>query len=98
MKKDVFHEGKRGKVLSFGELLMAAGISGMPAAYMTTPFGEWHICQTVDKRSSRLDVVKTRLQSQARAGETVYKGVLDGLRKIGIEEGPKALFKGGIAR
>ncbi|KAK1926724.1 putative mitochondrial inner membrane protein [Papiliotrema laurentii] len=82
MKKDVFNEGKRGKSLSFGELLIAAGISGMPAAYLTTPF----------------DVVKTRLQTQARAGETVYKGVADGLRKISIEEGPKALFKGGIAR
>ena len=32
MKKDVFHEGRRGKVLSAGELLFAAGISGMPAA------------------------------------------------------------------
>jgi hypothetical protein len=41
MKKDVFGEGKRGKVLSFGELLLAAGISGMPAAYMTTPFGKF---------------------------------------------------------
>jgi hypothetical protein len=36
-QKDVFHEGKRGKVLSFGELLLAAGIAGMPAAYLTTP-------------------------------------------------------------
>ncbi len=53
--------------------------------------------------------MKTRLQSQARAGETVYKGVADGLRKILVEEGSKgksksvcglipALFKGGIAR
>jgi len=43
MKKDVFGEGKRGKVLSFGELLLAAGISGMPAAYMTTPFGTFEV-------------------------------------------------------
>ncbi|WVQ82660.1 hypothetical protein IAT38_004792 [Cryptococcus sp. DSM 104549] len=82
LKKDVFHEGRRGKVLSFGELLTAAGIAGMPAAYLTTP----------------ADVVKTRLQSQARAGQTVYKGVLDGVRKILAEEGVKALFKGGLAR
>ncbi|ORY32278.1 putative mitochondrial inner membrane protein [Naematelia encephala] len=82
LKKDVFNEGRRGKHLSFGELLLAAGIAGMPAAYLTTP----------------ADVVKTRLQSQARAGETVYKGVLDGLRKIAQEEGPKALYKGGLAR
>lgn len=39
MKKDVFHEGRRGKVLSTGELLVAAGVSGMPSAYGTTPFG-----------------------------------------------------------
>ncbi|GFZ43677.1 Aspartate-glutamate carrier 1 [Saitozyma sp. JCM 24511] len=82
LKKDVFHEGKRGKVLSFGELLLAAGIAGMPAAYLTTP----------------ADVVKTRLQSQARAGQTVYKGVIDGFRKILQEEGVRALYKGGLAR
>ncbi|WWD17746.1 hypothetical protein CI109_102187 [Kwoniella shandongensis] len=82
LKKDVFHEGRRGKVLSFGELLMAAGIAGMPAAYLTTP----------------ADVVKTRLQTQARAGQTVYKGVSDGIRKILQEEGVKALYKGGLAR
>lgn len=82
LKKDVFHEGRHGKRLSFGELLLAAGIAGMPAAYMTTP----------------ADVVKTRLQTQARAGETVYKGVLDGFVTIAKEEGPRALFKGGIAR
>jgi hypothetical protein len=29
------------------------------------------------------------LQTQARAGETVYKGVFDGLRKISVEEGAK---------
>lgn len=46
MKKDVFKEGKQGKILSTGELLMAAGIAGMPSAALTTPF----------------DVVKTRLQ------------------------------------
>lgn len=33
-QKDVFREGHHGKVLSFGELLLAAGIAGMPAAYM----------------------------------------------------------------
>ncbi|KAL7424767.1 mitochondrial aspartate-glutamate transporter agc1 [Cryptotrichosporon argae] len=82
LKKDVFHEGRRGKVLSFGELLIAASVSGMPAAYLTTP----------------ADVVKTRLQSQARAGQTVYKGVLDGLATVYREEGLRALFKGGIAR
>ncbi|WWC58629.1 uncharacterized protein I303_101173 [Kwoniella dejecticola CBS 10117] len=77
LKKDLFHEGRRGKVLSFGELLTAAGIAGMPAAYLTTP----------------ADVVKTRLQSQARAGQTVYKGPVDGFRKILQEEGVKAMYE-----
>lgn len=52
MKKDVFHEGKRGKQLSFGELMLAAGISGMPAAYLTTPAGQSR-CVTVDYGSWR---------------------------------------------
>ncbi|KAL1408030.1 mitochondrial aspartate-glutamate transporter agc1 [Vanrija albida] len=82
LKKDIFSEGHRGKQLSFGELLLAAGIAGMPAAYLTTP----------------ADVIKTRLQSQQRAGQTVYKGFFDGFRKILQEEGVKALYKGGIAR
>lgn len=34
LKKDVFHEGKDGKVLGYGEALAAAAIAGMPAAYM----------------------------------------------------------------
>ncbi len=39
-----------------------------------------------------IDVVKTRLQSQQRAGQTVYNGIFDGLRKIFQEEG----LKGGV--
>ncbi|KAG8765468.1 mitochondrial aspartate-glutamate transporter agc1 [Serendipita sp. 407] len=54
----------------------------MPAAYLTTP----------------ADVVKTRLQVEARKGESNYKGLLDAFRKILREEGPRALFKGGPAR
>ena len=38
----------------------------MPAAYLTTP----------------ADVIKTRLQSEARKGESTYKGVVDAFRKI----------------
>lgn len=34
LKKDVFHEGRDGKKLSFGEALLSAGIAGMPAAYL----------------------------------------------------------------
>jgi solute carrier family 25 aspartate/glutamate transporter 12/13 len=44
------------------------------------------------------DVAKTRLQSQARAGETVYKGTIDAIRTIAREEGVSALFKGGVFR
>ncbi|KAH7886041.1 mitochondrial carrier, partial [Phlebopus sp. FC_14] len=82
LKKDVFHEGYNGKQLSFFETLGSAAIAGMPAAYLTTP----------------ADVVKTRLQVEARKGQTQYKGLTDAFVKIYREEGFKALFKGGPAR
>ncbi|KAH8927521.1 mitochondrial carrier [Atractiella rhizophila] len=82
LKKDVFKEGHNGKKLGFGETLISAGIAGMPAAYLTTP----------------ADVVKTRLQTEARKGETNYKGIMDAFAKIYQEEGFKAFYKGGIAR
>ncbi|KDQ63115.1 hypothetical protein JAAARDRAFT_168598 [Jaapia argillacea MUCL 33604] len=82
LKKDVFHEGYNGKQLSFMETLSAAAIAGMPAAYFTTP----------------ADVVKTRLQAEAKAGHTVYKGMADAFAVIYREEGFKAFFKGGPAR
>ncbi|KAG6879564.1 hypothetical protein C0992_001391 [Termitomyces sp. T32_za158] len=56
--------------------------SGMPAAYLTTP----------------ADVVKTRLQVEARQGQTNYKGLRDAFVKIYKEEGFRALYKGGPAR
>ncbi|PVG00928.1 putative mitochondrial carrier protein ARALAR1 [Serendipita vermifera] len=82
LKKDVFREGYNNKKLSFTETLGAAAIAGMPAAYLTTP----------------ADVVKTRLQVEAKKGESHYKGLFDAFRKILREEGPRALFKGGPAR
>ncbi|KAI0275134.1 mitochondrial inner membrane protein [Gloeopeniophorella convolvens] len=82
LKKDLFHEGYHGKTLSFMETLTSAAIAGMPAAYLTTP----------------ADVVKTRLQVEARKGQTTYKGLTDAFTKIYREEGFKALFKGGPAR
>ncbi|KAI0033996.1 mitochondrial inner membrane protein [Vararia minispora EC-137] len=82
LKSDLFHEGRHGKRLSFFETLSAAAIAGMPAAYLTTP----------------ADVVKTRLQTEARKGETHYRGLFDAFSKIYREEGFKALFKGGPAR
>jgi len=57
-------------------------MAGMPAAYFTTP----------------ADVVKTRLQVEARKGQTHYKGLTDAFVKIYREEGFGALFKGGPAR
>lgn len=52
--------------------------TGMPAASLVTP----------------ADVIKTRLQVAARAGQTTYSGVIDCFWKILREEGPKALWKG----
>lgn len=44
------------------------------------------------------DVIKTRLQVVARSGQTTYSGVTDAFRKIMAEEGPKAFWKGTVAR
>ncbi|CAH8515630.1 unnamed protein product [Schistosoma turkestanicum] len=63
-------------------LLMAATISGIPAAFLATP----------------ADVIKTRLQVVARTGQTTYTGVVDAARKIWREEGGRAFWKGSAAR
>jgi solute carrier family 25 aspartate/glutamate transporter 12/13 len=62
--------------------LIAGASAGVPAAYLVTP----------------ADVIKTRLQVQARKGDTTYTGIRDAFVKIMREEGPKAFFKGGLAR
>lgn len=82
LKKDVFREGTGGKRLGFGETLAAAAISGCPAAFLATP----------------ADVIKTRLQVEARAGQTTYSGITDCFRQILVQEGPRAFFKGSLAR
>ncbi|KND01105.1 uncharacterized protein SPPG_04194 [Spizellomyces punctatus DAOM BR117] len=82
LKKNLFNEGKDGKKLNALELLTAGAIAGMPAAYLVTP----------------ADVIKTRLQVAARKGETTYTGINDAFVKILREEGPRAFFKGGLAR
>uniref|UniRef100_A0A8C2XFS4 Solute carrier family 25 member 12 n=1 Tax=Cyclopterus lumpus TaxID=8103 RepID=A0A8C2XFS4_CYCLU len=64
------------------QLLTAGAIAGIPAASLVTP----------------ADVIKTRLQVAARAGQTSYTGVLDCFRKIMKEEGFRALWKGAGAR
>ncbi|EJU02615.1 mitochondrial carrier [Dacryopinax primogenitus] len=81
-KKDLFREGYNGKKLTFWETLAAAAMAGMPAAYFTTP----------------ADVIKTRLQVEARKGQSTYNGLVDAGVKIFREEGGRALFKGGVAR
>uniref|UniRef100_A0AAQ5XXV5 EF-hand domain-containing protein n=1 Tax=Amphiprion ocellaris TaxID=80972 RepID=A0AAQ5XXV5_AMPOC len=55
---------------------------GMPAASLVTP----------------ADVIKTRLQVAARAGQTTYSGLVDCFWKILREEGPRAFWKGAGAR
>ncbi|XP_029444788.1 calcium-binding mitochondrial carrier protein Aralar2 [Rhinatrema bivittatum] len=68
--------------VSAGYLLLAGAIAGMPAASLVTP----------------ADVIKTRLQVAARAGQTTYNGVIDCFVKILREEGPRAFWKGAGAR
>ena len=64
------------------QLLTAGAIAGMPAAYLTTP----------------CDVIKTRLQVEARKGDTTYTGLRHCAQTIWKEEGFRAFFKGGPAR
>ncbi|XP_042351082.1 calcium-binding mitochondrial carrier protein Aralar1-like [Plectropomus leopardus] len=64
------------------QLLTAGAIAGVPAASLVTP----------------ADVIKTRLQVAARAGQTTYSGVIDCFRKILREEGFRAFWKGAGAR
>jgi solute carrier family 25 (mitochondrial aspartate/glutamate transporter), member 12/13 len=54
----------------------------MPAAYLTTP----------------CDVIKTRLQVEARKGEQVYNGLWHCAKTVYKQEGFRAFFKGGPAR
>ena len=70
------------KKLGILQLLTAGAIAGMPAAYLTTP----------------CDVIKTRLQVEARKGQATYNGLLDCAQKIWRQEGFKAFWKGGPAR
>ncbi|KYQ88288.1 EF-hand domain-containing protein [Tieghemostelium lacteum] len=64
------------------DLLIAGAVAGIPAASLVTP----------------ADVIKTRLQVKAKAGEQTYSGIRDCFVKVLKEEGPKAFFKGCVAR
>lgn len=70
------------KSLGIIQLLTAGAIAGMPAAYLTTP----------------CDVIKTRLQVEARKGETKYTSLRHCAKTVYAEEGLRAFFKGGPAR
>ncbi|KAL9604766.1 MAG: hypothetical protein Q9219_000214 [cf. Caloplaca sp. 3 TL-2023] len=70
------------KKLGIIQLLTAGAIAGMPAAYLTTP----------------CDVIKTRLQVEARKGETGYTSLRHCAATVYREEGFRAFFKGGPAR
>ncbi|CAI5444746.1 unnamed protein product [Caenorhabditis angaria] len=65
-----------------GSLFCSAFIAGVPAAGLVTP----------------ADVIKTRLQVAAKAGQTTYNGVIDCARKLLKEEGAAAFWKGTAAR
>ena len=77
--KRVLSEGREeSHELPWWRLLLAGAIGGVPAASLTTP----------------ADVIKTRLQVEARQGEVVYKGIADCASKIYRQEGWTAFFKG----
>jgi solute carrier family 25 (mitochondrial aspartate/glutamate transporter), member 12/13 len=73
---------KDGQEIGAFEVLTAGSLAGAVAASMTTP----------------IDVVKTRLQVQARQGQETYSNILDCFIKIGKNEGWRAFWKGVLPR
>ena len=69
---------ERGRDLVLWETSLAGAVAGGIAAAATTP----------------LDVVKTRLMTQAAAARDGYAGWSDALARIAREEGVGALFRG----
>lgn len=68
--------------LSTWQLLVSGAMAGAPSAFFTTP----------------ADVIKTRLQVEAKKGEIKYRGIIHAFGTILKEEGFTAFFKGSLAR
>lgn len=68
--------------IHWSQLLLAGAIAGIPAAGLVTP----------------ADVIKTRLQVKQRAGEVAYTGIVQCFQVVLRDEGPRAFFKGALAR
>lgn len=68
--------------LSTWQLLLSGALAGAPAAFFTTP----------------ADVIKTRLQMEAKHGDVRYRGITHAFASILKEEGFTAFFKGSLAR
>lgn len=68
--------------LTTWQLLVSGALAGAPAAFFTTP----------------ADVIKTRLQVEAKPGQVKYTGIANAFTLILKEEGPSAFFKGSLAR
>lgn len=66
----------------WGKILTAATLAGIPAASLVTP----------------ADVIKTRLQVEARKGQQTYSGIWDCTQKVYAQEGFSAFWKGTAAR
>ena len=64
------------------DIFYAGTIAGIPASLLTTP----------------ADVVKCRLQSITRPGETSYSGIRDCVTKMYLNEGIPAFFQGSLMR
>jgi len=66
----------------WSRVLLAATLAGVPAASLVTP----------------ADVIKTRLQVEARKGQQTYFGIMDCAKKVYSQEGFSAFWKGAGAR
>ncbi|EEQ35949.1 putative mitochondrial aspartate-glutamate transporter [Clavispora lusitaniae] len=76
------HDPNKKHSLSTWQLLVSGALAGAPSAFFTTP----------------ADVIKTRLQVEAKTGEVKYRGIVHAFSVILKEEGFSAFFKGSLAR